>query len=101
MQYCVLKAFNYSHDGVRIEQLAPGATPHIRDDLVEGLKDAGFIGDLAVTEPDPPREEAPPAPAAAAPEKPPKPSKGPAAPPAAEPPTPGANAGADQNKTGG
>lgn len=45
MKYAVLRAFQYSPDGVRVVDLAAGSSEEIRADLVEGLKAAGFIGD--------------------------------------------------------
>ena len=39
----VLKAFPYSHDGLKVEALSAGAEADIRADLVSGLEEAGFI----------------------------------------------------------
>lgn len=44
MRARVLKPFPYSGDGIRIEALKEGQEADIRDDLVAGLKDEGFIG---------------------------------------------------------
>ena len=44
--YKVLKPFPYAHDGLKIEELKEGDTREFRPELVEGLKDDGYIGDV-------------------------------------------------------
>lgn len=45
MKFQVLKAFDYAHEGTQTTRLAKNDTAEIRDELVEGLKADGFIGD--------------------------------------------------------
>lgn len=44
MTHCkIMKSFPYSHDGVNAEQAVKGETVDIPDNLVAGLKAAGFV----------------------------------------------------------
>lgn len=45
MRQIVLRPFLYSRNGLSVERLAAGQDLDVRDDLVEGLRDAGLVGD--------------------------------------------------------
>lgn len=47
MLVTVLKAFDYSHDGMRVQPLQKGDPVEVRDELFDGLFGAGFIDDGA------------------------------------------------------
>lgn len=45
MKQKILRAFPYSPDGMKVVTLEAGAVADIRDDLVEGLRAASYVGD--------------------------------------------------------
>jgi hypothetical protein len=46
MQVTVLKDFDYAHDGVKTKRVTAGEDIPVRDPLVPGLTEAGFVGPL-------------------------------------------------------